>query len=519
MRAIMDTRRRLAFDREIALSEQLVAAGDLARAFSHLERAHVIGQTSVSAHSQAHWRMLKLELRRRRPGAVLGQVARLILGAIGSAVGVVPVGNTGGANVSAFKPMPIPDDLAELIGIDEPAARLNALLSGQIDMMSQLDPRQARAYLNGNRIRVLNAPSTTIQVFSMAVDLAPFRDKRVRQAFRLIADRQALINGALAGFATPGNDLPGRGLPNWLAAPVRKRDPERAKFLLKQAGQEDLGVTLQTSNVVPGFVEAATLFAQQAKAAGVDVKVKKESATAYFDTSLLYTKMAFAQSFWTISSLGTWYTQALLSDAIWNETHWRQKSYDKLIQSAIGAPTAALARKRWREVQEIQYTDGGYIVWANINLVGVGDYPRQAVRWGGNFGSAFLYFMVPRVILFREEHSPRTLVRRVDFVSAPGTSAPAVFRPGGPAALVTPLCLFAFDKAAGRFRLASVHPGRTAAEVQAATGFDYDVPASVPETEPPAAEWLALLRGRVAGEIADPYPKFAARVFGVGAAA
>ena len=166
------------------------------------------------------------------------------------------------------------------------------------------------------------------------------------------------------------------------------------------------------------------------------------------------------------------------------------------------------------------FLSGGQIAGgANINLVGVGDYPRQAVRWGGNFGSAFLYFMVPRVILFREEHSPRTLVRRVDFVSAPGTSAPAVFRPGGPAALVTPLCLFAFDKAAGRFRLASVHPGRTAAEVQAATGFDYDVPASVPETEPPAAEWLALLRGRVAGEIADPYPKFAARVFGVGAAA
>lgn len=116
MRGIMDTRRRLAFDREIALSEQFVAAGDLARAFSHLERAHVIGQTSVSAHSQAHWRMLKLELRRRRPGAVLGQVARLILGAIGSAVGVVPVGNTGGTDISMFKRLPIAPELQQIIG-------------------------------------------------------------------------------------------------------------------------------------------------------------------------------------------------------------------------------------------------------------------------------------------------------------------------------------------------------------------------------------------------------------------
>jgi glutaconate CoA-transferase, subunit B len=159
--------------------------------------------------------------------------------------------------------------------------------------------------------------------------------------------------------------------------------------------------------------------------------------------------------------------------------------------------------------------DGG----ANINLVGVGDYPRQKVRWGGNFGSAFLYFMVPRVILFREEHTPRTLVDRVDFVSAPGTSAPGVHRPGGPAALVTPLCLFRFDKAAGRFRLESIHPGHALAEVRRETGFAFDAPDAVPETEPPGAAWLALLRGRVAAEIADPYPKFAARVFGAARAA
>ncbi len=257
----------------------------------------------------------------------------------------------------------------EDISIDDPSARLNALLAGEIDMMSQLDPRQARAQLSRKQITVLNAPSATVQVFSMATDVAPFNDPRVRDAFRLMIDRKALIDGALAGFATPGNDLPGRNLPFWMNAPVRKRDPERAKALLRQAGREDLTVTLQTSSIVPGFVEAATLFAQQAKAAGVDVKVKKESATAYFDTSLLYTKMAFAQSFWTVTALGQWYPQALLSDAVWNETHWRKPSYDKLINSAIGAPNAAAAKKRWRDVQEIQYQDGGYIVWANINLV------------------------------------------------------------------------------------------------------------------------------------------------------
>jgi peptide/nickel transport system substrate-binding protein len=265
----------------------------------------------------------------------------------------------------------------EDISIDDNTARLNALLSRRIDMLSQLDPRQARVQLQRKQIQVLNAPSPTVQVFLMRVDVEPFNDVRVRQAFRLIPDRQALINGALAGFATAGNDLPGRGLPFWLNEPVRRSDPERARALLRRAGKENLSVTLHTSDIVPGFVEAATLFAQQARRAGVTVRVKKEPANAYFDTSLLYTKLPFAQSFWTVTALGQWYPQALLSNAVWNETHWRQRSYDRLIQSAIGAPTVAEARRRWRRVQEIQYEQGGYIVWANINLVdGVGNHVR-----------------------------------------------------------------------------------------------------------------------------------------------
>src|ERR1041385_8624546 len=133
---------------------------------------------------------------------------------------------------------------------------------------------------------------------------------------------------------------------------------------------------------------------------------------------------------------------------------------------------------------------------ANINLVGVGDYPRQKARWGGSFGSAYLYFTVPRVILFREEHSRRVFVSKVDFISAPGTSAPGVYRPGGPRALVTPLCLFTFDQAKRRFTLASLHPGVTLATVRAETGFDFEAPGKVPETIPPQDAWLTLLRGR-----------------------
>src|SRR5262252_6686865 len=106
---------------------------------------------------------------------------------------------------------------------------------------------------------------------------------------------------------------------------------------------------------------------------------------------------------------------------------------------------------------DVFFLSGGEIDGAgNINLVSVGDYAHPKVRFPGSFGSAYLYYVVPRVILFRLKHSRRTLVEKVDFISAPGTTADNVFRPGGPVALVTNRCLFAFDRVRRRFHLASV---------------------------------------------------------------
>jgi peptide/nickel transport system substrate-binding protein len=259
----------------------------------------------------------------------------------------------------------------EDISITDNAARLNALLAGEIDMMSQIEPTQAKAHLETGDIQVIRAPSpTAIQVFLMAVDIPPFDDPLVRQAFRLIPDRQALIDRALLGFGTVANDLPGKGLWNFAAdLPPRDQDIEQAKALLAQAGKENLEVTLHTSAIVPGFVQAATLFAEMAKDAGVTVNVKKEDPNAYFDTSKIYTKLDFAQSYWTYTSLGIWYEQALLSSGIWNETHWRDPAFDELIRAAQAATTEEEGIELWRQVQEIQYNEGGYIVWVNLEII------------------------------------------------------------------------------------------------------------------------------------------------------
>ena len=156
---------------------------------------------------------------------------------------------------------------------------------------------------------------------------------------------------------------------------------------------------------------------------------------------------------------------------------------------------------------------------ANLNLVGTGEWPGRAVRFPGSFGSAFMYMMVPRTILFREEHSPRVLVPRVAHVSAPGTSPPGVFRRGTAQALVTGRCVFRFDPGRARFSLESLHPGETLEGVRAATGFDFDAGRSVPETPDATEEELALLRGPVCDEMLETYPEFCARVFGRKAAA
>ena len=142
---------------------------------------------------------------------------------------------------------------------------------------------------------------------------------------------------------------------------------------------------------------------------------------------------------------------------------------------------------------------GGEQIDGEANIILVRAVGR---RFPGSFGSAFMYQAVKRVILFREEHSPRVLVPKVEFISAAGN----------PAALLTGKALFSWQKEKRRFRLESVHePG----DVRSVTGFSYDSPATVPLTPSPSAQELALLRGPIALDMAADYPDFAKRVWSI----
>ena len=216
-------------------------------------------------------------------------------------------------------------------------------------------------------------------------------------------------------------------------------------------------------------------------------------------------------------------TAALLARA-----RGRELNLDRPYVSLLGSPKHTFWTDGGRELFDcagqgridVFFLSGGEIDGeGNVNLVSTGDYAKPSMRFPGSFGSSYLYYVVPKVILFRTEHSKRTLVPKVGFISAPGGSDPNVHRTGGPIALITNRCLFSFDQKRKRFHLESVHPGHTLAEVIVNTGFEFDRPPEVPVTPAPSAETLRLMRQVVAPELAEVYPQFAAKVFGVGKSA
>jgi|TARA_B110001450_G_scaffold105096_1_gene99517 glutaconate CoA-transferase subunit B len=152
---------------------------------------------------------------------------------------------------------------------------------------------------------------------------------------------------------------------------------------------------------------------------------------------------------------------------------------------------------------------------ANINLVGTGSYPKIEKRFPGSFGSALMYFVVPQIILFREEHSPRTLVNQVDFVSAPGVSDENIYRPGGPKYLLTNRALFKFNKNLKKFSLLKLNQNQTIQDIKELTGFKFDISKNISDMLDPDTLRLKILRDKIAPMVSEFYPEFTNRIWGI----
>lgn len=151
----------------------------------------------------------------------------------------------------------------------------------------------------------------------------------------------------------------------------------------------------------------------------------------------------------------------------------------------------------------------------SINLHAIGDYQQPKVRLPGGAGSAMLYYMVKNVILFKTDHSAKSFVEQVDFVTSTASSPPSVYRPGGLKFVVTPMAVLVLNNESRFLELYSVHPGHTATEVRANTGFDLpSFENKTGTTEAPSETELKILRGPVRAKVAKIYPAFASKSFG-----
>ena len=258
----------------------------------------------------------------------------------------------------------------QLVIIDFPddTARTNALLGGQVEAINNLPAAQLASIRGNPNLKVLSSPTGAWQPFTMRIDAAPFDDVKVRQAMRLIVDREQMVQQVLSGQGSVANDLYARYDPMYASdLPQRKQDLEQAKSLLKQAGKEGLSVELVTSPVFNGIVEAAQVFAEQAKGAGVNVKVRKvDTGTFYGDN---YLKWPFAQDFWASRVYLAQVAQGDLPNSPFNETHWGKGKFESLINQARGTVDEAKRKEILHEAQQMQYEQGGYIIPYFSNII------------------------------------------------------------------------------------------------------------------------------------------------------
>jgi peptide/nickel transport system substrate-binding protein len=242
-------------------------------------------------------------------------------------------------------------------------AKVNALQAGQIQTLDNL-PYNLVDTIKGAGGGVLIAEGGQWVPFTMRVDQAPFNDVKVRQAMRLIVDRQAMIDQTLSGYGSLGNDMYAPLDVDYASdLPQREQDIEEAKSLLKQAGQDGLQVELFTGDDIGSVaVPAANLFAEQAKAAGVEVKVTKK--TPFYDDD--YLSYTFAQDFWNTRN---YIPQAVVGTfppnqgGTYNETHWDNEKHRELVSAAAREVDENKRADLVHQAQEIEYDEGGLIIW------------------------------------------------------------------------------------------------------------------------------------------------------------
>ena len=252
-------------------------------------------------------------------------------------------------------------DTLTITDFSDNTAVQDALTTNVIQAAGQLDPPQMAALANTAGVKAVASHTGQFKPFTMRIDQAPFNDTRVRQAFRLLVGRQQMIDSALDGFGVVASDVFAPYDPGFNASLRRQQDIPQAKSLLKRAGHENLTVTLTTSPIATATVALATVFAEQAAAAGVKVNIKQIDPGTFFGSN--YLNWPFSQDYYSYAPYLNQVAQSFLgSSSPFNETHENSAQYNKLYQQANATSNASTRKEILHQMQQIDFQQGAYII-------------------------------------------------------------------------------------------------------------------------------------------------------------
>jgi len=255
-------------------------------------------------------------------------------------------------------------DSVEIISIPDETARVNALKSGQVHAITDLPNSQVSTVKANKALKVLNAKTGAYVPIAMNCLKAPFTDVKVRQAFRLMIDREAVVKQAYSGYAQMGNDVLGRYDEAYdTKLKQRDYDPEKAKSLLKSSGVTIPEMELKTEDDAAGMLTIPQIFALNAKQAGVTVKVTTPSD--FWDG--WPGASVFAMDYYINRTYLEAATLVYCGGDYGKETGWSNAEYEGLIAKALKTPNKSLRNEIIADAQKIEYNEGGYIITSFYN--------------------------------------------------------------------------------------------------------------------------------------------------------
>ncbi|TDF67507.1 ABC transporter substrate-binding protein [Cupriavidus sp. L7L] len=250
-------------------------------------------------------------------------------------------------------------DEIELIGIADDSARLNALLSGGMDLVAMINPRAVARIKGTPGYAIMTTQSGQYSDLIMRKDVGPGTNPDFILGMKYLLDRQQMKQAIALGNAVVANDQPIDPTNRFYFKdlPQRPFDPEKAKFHLRKSGVTGK-VPVVTSPAALYSVEMALVLQQAAQRAGLELEVKRMPADGYWSNHWLNSPVGFGNVN-PRPSADTILTQFFKSDAPWNESRWKNPKFDQLLLAARAETDNGKRSQMYADMQTMIHEDAG----------------------------------------------------------------------------------------------------------------------------------------------------------------